>query len=223
MRGFLITLIIVILVAGGGAWWLWQNSEKLPEGSLPRQVGQKLHTEPAEVPARTPSDYHVLEANGSIPLAEAERAGLNGADYAYLRGIQPIMMSEGIGAADGFTVRGKHYDLCYVFATTPPGEQYLEYNIAGQWDELHFGFGFDDSHPSDPEGEWAIDLEIKADGEIVYGPETVEPTTDPIFTSIDVTGVNRLTFTSRRVGKRNTFAPVLVTPFLKKAPLAASE
>lgn len=223
MRGFLITLIIVILVAGGAAWWLWQNSDKLPEGSLPQRVSEKLHTEPAEIPARTPSDYHILETNGSIPLAEAERAGLSGLDYSYLRGIQPIIMSEGVGKADGFTVRGKHYDLCFSFETTPPGEQYLEYNIAGKWDELHFGFGFDDGHPSDPEGEWAIDLEIKADGEIVFGPETVKPTTDPIFTSIDVTGVNRLTFTSRRIGRNNPFAPVLVTPFLKKAPPVASE
>ncbi len=223
MRGFLVTLIIVLLVMGGAAWWLWQNSEKLPEGSLPQQVGHKLHTEPAEVPARTPSDYHILEANGSIPLAEAERAGLSGSDYAYLRGIQPIMMSEGIGIADGFTVRGKHYDLCYVFETTPPGEQYLEYNIAAKWDELHFGFGFDDGHPSDPEDQWAIELEIKADGEIIYGPKTVKPTSEPLFTSIDITGVNRLTFTSRRIGQRNLFSPVLMTPFLKKTAPAPSE
>jgi len=218
MRGFWITFVIVILLAGGVVYWLWSNADRLPEGTVLQQAGQALQTEEPEPPLKTPLDYHQLELVGGIPLAEAQRAGLRGADYAYLRSFTPIQFSDGVEPVEGSVVRGKHYDLGYQFLTDPPEEQYLEFNIGGDWDLLHFGIGFDDSHPSDPEDKWAIEIEIKGDGEIIFGPYTIKPTEPPYFMQADVTGISRVVFVSRRIGRRNTFTPLILDPFLRKEP-----
>jgi hypothetical protein len=223
MRAFFITFLIVILLAAAVVYWLWQNAGSLPEGTVLEQAGQAVHPDQPPPPARTPDDYHVLQNQGGIPLAEATRAGLAGAGYAFLRSFEPIQISDGVAALEGVAVRAKHYDLGYQFESRPPQEQYLEFNIGGQWSELHFGFGFDDGHPSDPENKWAIDLEIQGDGAILLGPQRFSPTSEPLFTSLDVGNVNRLTFVSRRIGHGNPFAPVLLDPFLKKIAPEASE
>jgi len=223
MRAFFITLLIVLVIAAAVVYWLYQNAGTMPEGTVLQQAGEAIHPEVPEPPARLPSDYHVLEVQGGIPLAEATRGGLTGADYAYLRGLEPIQISDGVTPLEGVTVRGLRYDLGYQFESRLPQEQYLEFNIGAQWTDLNFGFGFDDGHPSDPEDKWAIDLEIQGDGKILFGPQRFKPTSEPVFTSIDVSRVNRLTFISRRVGHSNPFAPVLLDPFLKKSAPEASE
>lgn len=223
MRAFIITFLIAVVVAGGAAYLLWLNADKLPEGSVLQQAGQSMHPDDTPPPARTPADYHVLEAQGGIPLAEAQRAGLAGESYAYLRSFRPIQISEGVEPLNGAKVRDKRFDLGYQFLTQPPEEQYLEFNIGGNWDELHFGLGFDDSHPSDPEDKWAINFEIQGDGEILLEPTRLKPTSKPLFARIELSGVNRLTFVSRRVGYRNPFTPLLLDPFLKKSAQEPSE
>ncbi len=223
MRVFIVTFLIVLIIAGGAAWWLYSSAERLPEGSVIQQAGQALHADTPQPAARQPLDYHILEDQGGIPLEEARRAGLIADDYAYLYGLEPIQISDGIEQLSGIQVRGRSYDLCYRFNTTPPEEQYLEYNLNSAWDELHLGIGFDDAHPSDPQDRLAIEVEIKGDGEALFGPQVFKPTSKPVFTRVDLRGVNRLTIISRRVGHRNTFAPVLVDPFLKKTPQQPSE
>lgn len=223
MRAFLITFLIVIVLAGGVAYWLWLNADKLPAGSVLKEAGEAMHPDETPPPARPPEDYHVLEGQGGVPLAEAKRGGLAKDDYAYLRSMQPIQMSDGVGPCEGVAVRGLHYDLGYRFATRPPQEQYLEFNIGGKWDEVHFGLGFDDSEPSDPEDKWSIEFEVQGDGKVLLEPQKIKPTTKPIFTRLDVRGINRLTFVSRRIGWRNPFAPLLLDPFLKKTPPEPSE
>lgn len=223
MRAFFITFIIVIIVAAGTAYWLWLNADRMPEGTILKQAGQAMHTEQPEPPARAPEDYHILQTLGGIPLSEATRGGLVSADYAYLQAIEPIQISEGVEPIEGARVAGLSYDLGFQFVTRPPAEQYLEFNINGKWDELHLGFGFDDSHPSDPEDKWAIELTILGDGKELLEPTTLKPTMKPMFTSLNVSGVNRLAFVIRRVGKRNPFTPLLLDPFLKKTQPEPSE
>lgn len=223
MRAFIVTFLIVLIIAGGVAWWLYTSAEGLPEGSIVQQAGQALHADAPEPAARKPLDYHILEDQGGIPIEEARRAGLSGDDYVYLYGLEPIQISEGVEQLSGIRVRGRSYDLCYRFSSTPPQEQYIEYNLNDAWDELHFGAGFADDHPSDPQDRLAIEIEIKGDAEVLFGPEQVKPTSEPLFTSIDLQGVNRLTIISRRVGYQNTFAPVLLDPFLKKTAESPSE
>ncbi|MBN2083137.1 hypothetical protein JW859_13140 [bacterium] len=224
MRGFLITFLIVIIVAGAIAYWLWSNADRLPDGTVLQKAGQALQTEPPEPPLQTPLDYHQLEAVGGIPLAEAERAGLRGADYAYLRSFEPLQISDGVEAVEGRVVRGKHYDLGYQCLTDPPEEQYLEFNIGGDWDLLHFGIGFDDAHASDPEDKWAIEIEVKGDGKLLFGPYTIKPTEPPYFTQVDVTDVGRIVFVSRRLGRVNPFTPLILDPFLRReAPPTGAE
>jgi hypothetical protein len=222
MRAFLVTFVIVILVLAGTAYWLWRNADRLPEGSLIRTVAQLLRGQPADEPSPTPEDYHLLQSLGGVPFGEAARAGLRGEDYAYLRSFEPIQASDGVQTRNGVTVRGKPYDLCFEFETRHPREQHLEFNIGGAWDELHFGCGFDDGHPSDPEGQWSIELEIKADGELILGPTELTPNVEPFFGSVRVKGVNRVTFTSRRNGYQNPFCPLLIDPFLKRLPEQAA-
>ena len=223
MRAFIVTFLIVLIIAGGAAWWLYTSAERLPEGSIVQQAGQALHADDPLPAAREPLDYHILEDQGGVPLEEARRAGLTTDSYAYLFGLDPIQISDGVEQLSGLRVRGRSYDLCYRFNTTTPQEQYLEYNLNGAWGELHFGVGFDDAHPSDPQDRWAIEFEIKGDADVLFGPEQVKPTGEPVFTSISLQGVNRLTIISRRVGHQNTFAPVLLDPFLKKTSQQPSE
>jgi len=223
MRAFLITFLIVIVLAAAVAYWLWSNADRLPEGSVLQQAGESMHPDEGPPPARPPQDYHVLEAQGGIPFAEATRGGLTHADYTYLLGLKPIQISDGVAPNQGAAVRGLHYDLGYRFESRPPEEQYLEFNVGGDWDVLHFGLGFDDSEPSDPEDKWSINFEIQGDGRVLFGPQRIKPTGDPIFTSLDVSGINRLTFVSRRVGWRNPFTPLLLDPFLKKTAAESSE
>ena len=219
MRAFLITFVIAVLLLGGGVYYIWKNADKLPEGSMARKAGESLQEEEPVIPARGPQDYHMLEGEGGIPRAEAERAGVATDAYAYLRAMQPILSSEGVAEVEGLAVRGLHYDFCYAFESTQPEEQYLEFNLNRQWSELHFGFGFEDSHASDPEGKWAIELTVQADGKPVFGPARVTPVDKPLFTRVDVTDVTRVTFVSRRVGARNPFKPCLLDPFvLSPAP-----
>jgi hypothetical protein len=214
MRAFLITFVIAILLLGAGAYYFWKNPDKLPEGSMAQKAGEALQEKEPEVPARKPQNYHLLEAQGGIPKDEAERAGLATAEYAYLRTFEPLQVTEGITETEAIVVRGLNYDFAYSFESTPPGEQYLEFNLNRNWSELHFGFGFDDNHPSDPEAKWAIELTIQADGKQIYGPQRITPVDKPIFSRIDVAGVTRVTFVSKRIGTRNPFKPSLLDPFV---------
>jgi hypothetical protein len=217
MRRFLSGAIIVLLLVGGAAT-LWQLlGRPKPGAPMVESVEQYVNPPALPPPARAPLDYHVLQDQGGIPKAEATRAGLAGAGYAYLCSMTPVQTSDGVAAAEGITVRGKRYDQCYRFETRPPAEQYLEYSLAAKWDTLDFGFGFTDTEPSDPSGKLAIVLEIQLDGKPVYTSPELRPTDKPLFTSLPVTGVNRLLIVVRRVGMHNLFGPVLLDPFLKTA------
>jgi hypothetical protein len=218
MRGCLVTLILVLLIGVGGLlYWLYLNQGSGGQETLPERASQLIQAPPIEPPARTPESYHILEAQGGIPRAEAERAGLIGETYAYLLGLEPIQLSDGVSPRQQIVVRGKQFDMCYVFETRPPQEQYLEFNLGGQWERLDFGFGFDDGHPSDPEERWAIELEIKGDGKVLLGPRDFKPVDEPLFTTVPLEGVNRLVFVCRRIGYNNPFTPALLDPFASRS------
>jgi hypothetical protein len=222
MRRFISCAIMVLLLAGGSAA-LWQIlGRPQPGAPMVESVEHYINPPALPPPARGPLDYHVLQDQGGIPKAEAARAGLAGAGYAYLCSLTPIQISEGVSNADGISVRGKHYDMCYRFETRPPAEQYLEYNLGAKWDTLDFGFGFTDTEPSDPSGKWAIVLEIQLDGKPAYTSAELRPTDKPLFTSLPVTGANRMLIVVRRVGMHNLFGPILLDPFLKTAAPAGA-
>jgi len=202
VKKFLITLIVVAIL-GCGTYYYMLNSGKV---QLP--VPEELF--------RTPESYHMLEGVGGVPISEAKQAGLTTAEYAYLRAMEPIQIAKGIEMPERVRLGGKSYDLAYKFNTTPPKDQVLEFNLLGNWDEVHFGFGFEDDEGSDPDKLWGIELIVQVDGEARAGIERLSPVDKPYFTKIDVAGANRITFVSRRIGSGNLFAPVLVDPFVLK-------
>ena len=217
MKAFLITVVVALLLLAGGLWYAQQNPDKLPdEVRHTLAVGEDIRP-----PARGPQDYHMLQDQGGIPLAEAERAGLVTADYGYLSAMPPLKMDEGIEKLSAANCNGKLYDFSYRFNTTRPEEQVLEFNLHGEWDQLVFGFGFSDDEASDPSGTHGIELSVQADGKDLFGPALVSPVTEPIFTQLEVKGVRHLTFISKRVGFENNFAPLLLDPFVKNMPLPA--
>jgi hypothetical protein len=215
MRGFLIALIVTVILAAVVAYVLWDQAASLPKGSLARKLGEEMRAKPPEPVLRKPLDYHILQDQGGIPLAEAQRAGLVTSAYAYLRGLTPVQQSDGVGPLEAATVRGKRYELGYGFESRPPEKQYLEFNIGGKWHELDFGFGFDDAQPSDPTGKLAIELTVELDGRVAYTSPPLDTNKEPVFTSLDVSGVRRVIFCVRRIGYNNLLAPVLLDPFLK--------
>lgn len=217
MRTMISVLIILLLLAFGAAALWYVIGKPQPGEPMIAKVRELAHPTAPEPEARTPQDYHILEDQGGIPKAEAMKAGLSGADYFYLRAAAPIQMSEGVDLAEGVTVNGKLYDFCYRFETRPPQEQYLEFNIAGSWDTLHFGFAFSDSEPSEAKGEHAIVFQVQLDGKEAYISPELRPVDEPIFTSIPVAGVKRVLFCVKRIGYNNVFAPVLLDPFLRTA------
>jgi hypothetical protein len=221
MRTMLSVLITLLLLAGGAVALWYVLGQPQPGEPMIKRVEELAHPTPPEPEARPPQDYHILQDQGGIPKAEAQRAGLSGAGYTYLRASAPIQMSEGVDLAEAVSVRAKSYDFCYRFETRPPQEQYLEFNIGGKWDTLDFGFGFSDSEPSEAKGEHAIIFEVQLDGKVAYTSPELRPVDKPIFTTIPVTGVNRVMFMVRRMGYNNTFAPILLDPFLKTAPAPA--
>ena len=214
MRRFITLLLLVVLILGAVAAYYYYTQSAASKLIPP--ISDLVQPEPPQPPARTPQDYHILEDQGGIPKAEANRAGLTSADYAYLSAMVPTHISDGIEKVTEISVRGLNYDFCYRFNSTPPEMQSLEFNLNAQWEELHFGFGFDDAHPSDPEHRWGIELVVQVDGNDVYGPIEVTPVTDPLFAKVNVIGVHRVTFVSRRIGFKNPFAPVLLDPFVRK-------
>lgn len=228
MRKFIITLLLVVGLALLVFLYLRANADKLPPDTLAGRAGQALTPAAPEAAPRMPENYHLLEGSGGIPRTEAEAAGLVGDAYAWLDGLGPINLSRGVEASGGHSVAGNAYDLCYIYNSRQPAEQYAEFNLNGEWDELHFGFGFDDGHPSDPTGKWAIEVSIQGDGRVIYGPYEIRPTTRPLFAMADVAGVNRVTFICRRIGHKNTFAPLVIDPFVIRSaddapdPAAAS-
>jgi len=221
MKAFLITVVVALLLVAAGLWYAQNNPDKLPE-----DVRQTLAVgEDVTPPARGPQDYHMLQDQGGIPRAEAERAGLVSADYAYLCAYPPLRIDPGIEQISSAKCNSKLYDFSYRFNSTHPEDQVLEFNIHGEWDELTFGFGFADDEPSDPTGMLGIELIVQGDGKEIFGPELISPVTDPIFTELEVKGVRHLTFISKRVGYENGFAPLLLDPFVKsrEAPADAAE
>ena len=203
MKKFIFTLVVVILLGSAGYYYL------LDTGTV------KLE-QPTEQ-LRTPVDYHLLQGLGGVPIEEATKAGLKTTDYAYLRSLQPIQIAPGIELPQQVQLGGKTYDLAYEFTSTRAQDQVLEFNLLGAWSELHFGFGFKDDEGSDPEGNWAIEISLLVDGTIVFGPKRLTPTDKPAFAKVDVSGANRVTFVSKRIGGANPFNPVLVDPFVRNA------
>jgi len=216
MRAFIITLVIVVVLGLVLAWYVQRNKTSYEEGSLLRETGEILTPAEPEPLLRTPQDYHILQDQGGVPRAEAEKAGLVTDSYAYLAATAPIQISSGVEQVGELSLNDKPYDFCFKFNTTPPEEQYLEFNLLGKWDELHFGFGYDDAHPSDPDNKWSIEFRIETDGKVTFGPVLLTPVDRPVFNKVDVSGVNRVTFVIKRVGFQNPFAPVLVDPFVVK-------
>jgi hypothetical protein len=216
MRAFIITLVVVVVLGLGLAWYVQHNKSAYAKGSILRKTGELLTPAQPEPLLRTPQDYHLLQDQGGVPREEAEKSGLSTDSYAYLATMEPIQISKGVEQVGGISLNDKHYDFCYKFNSTPPEEQYLEFNLLGKWDELHFGFGYDDSHPSDPDNKWSIEFRAEADGKAVFGPVDLTPVDKPVFNKLEVSGVNRVTFVIRRIGFENPFTPVLVDPFVIK-------
>jgi hypothetical protein len=218
MRSCVLTVLLLTLATAGLGVYLWFASKTAPENTVAGRMGKVMRPAPPVPPARTPLDYLILGDQGGVPKEEALRAGLTGADYAYLSAFKPTQLSEGIEPKEGVMLRGKRYDFCFQYNTRPPEMQFLEYNLNGEWDDLHFGFGFDDTQPSDPEKKWSIEFSIQCDGTVAYGPQVLTPVDKPLFARVPVKGVNRVSFICRRIGYSNPFAPVLVDPFVKKSP-----
>lgn len=221
---FLVVLILVGAIGYAGLIYLRDNADKFQQDSLPARIGQDMRpsSAPPPPPASGPRDYHLLEAQGGIPLAEAEQAGLVTDKWAYLSALAPVQQSEGVQPAAA-AVRSLNYDHSWRFASTPPQYQYLEYTLGGKWDELHFGFGFADSEPSDPSNVLAIEFSILLDGKAAFGPRRLTPVDRPAFGMLDLRGVNRLVFSSKRIGTGNYFAPLLLDPFVKAADPAVAD
>ena len=214
MKIFVTTVLIALVLVAGGFWYARQNPDKLPDEVRDTlEVGQDTRAD-----ARGPQDYHILQDQGGIPRAEAERAGLITTRHAYLAAMEAIEQSEGIEQEQSIKLDSKLFDFGYRFSTTPPEMQVLEFNIQGEWDTLTFGFGFDDNEASDPTGKLAIELTVNGDGKALFGPQVISPVDEPIFTEVDVKGVRRVTFLSKRVGYNNNFSPVLLDPFVRKLP-----
>lgn len=214
MRSCVLTVLILTLLTAVLGAYLYLASKTAPENTFIGRVGKVLHPEPPPPPARTPESYLILEDQGGVPRSEAEQAGMVTESYAYLSELKPTNCSEGIEPASAVALGGKSYDMCFKFNTTPPEMQYLEFNLNKQWDELHFGFGFDDAHPSDPDKKWAMEYSIQADGQEVLGPLMLTPVDKPLFAKVGVSGISRISFVCRRVGYSNPFAPILVDPFV---------
>lgn len=202
MRNFIIAFLIVGALGAGGYYYLLQEG--------------KLEVPETVAIIRTPESYHMLEGVGGVPMGDATEAGLATGDYAYLRALEPIQIGKGISMPERVKLGGKSYELAYKFNSTSPRDQVLEFNLLGGWDELHFGFGFEDDEGSDPHDTWAIEFIVQVDGEAVAGAKRLTPVGKPYFTKVNVSGANRVTFVSRRIGSANPFAPVLVDPFVLK-------
>ncbi|MCB1217609.1 NPCBM/NEW2 domain-containing protein [bacterium] len=221
MKPFLISVVVALLLVAGGFWYASRNPDALPEDLRNRmEVGQD--TSP---PARGPLDYHILADQGGVPRSEAERAGLSSGNWAYMAALKPLedLEQTGIEQLQSARVNGKLYDLGFRFNSTQAESQVLEYNIGGEWDTLTFGFGFSDDEASDPSGRFAIEFSVQGDGTELYGPVSLTPNDMPVFREVDVKGVRRVTFISKRVGKPNMFTPLLLDPFVKKEGTSASE
>jgi hypothetical protein len=178
-----------------------------------------LHPVEAKPPPRKPLDYHTLAQRGGLTPAEISAVGEESDSYAYLRAWEPILMERGVEVADTFMVRGKEYHRGFIFTTRVPKTQALEFSLAGEWDELHFGFGFADDHPSALDDDKAIRLEVLVDGEVAYPahseePHVFTPNSKPLFTKVNVTDAQRVAFRCYREGTLNKLSPVLIDPFV---------
>jgi hypothetical protein len=221
---FLVALIVVGAVGYAGMVYMQQNADKFKKGSLPEKIGHELKAAPPSGPVpRGPLDYHVLEAQGGEPRPQAEQAGLITDKWAYLAALEPVQLGAGVLKAERMGVRGKTYDLCYRFGDGSATEQYLEFALAEKWEELHFGFGFEDKEPSDPTNEQSIEFAVVIDGVTAYGPVKLTPVMKPVFARLSVKGANRVVFSSRRLGQNNTFSPVLLDPFVRLAEPAPAD
>jgi hypothetical protein len=222
---FLVVLVLVGAIGYAGLLFLRDNADKLREGSLPAKIGKDLRasTPDGKLPPSGPKDYHLLEGMGGIPAEEARLAGLVTDRWAYLVALDPVQQSEGVEPVADVTVRGLHYDHCFKYKSTSPEFQYLEFSIGAKWDELHFGFGFSDTEPSDPSNALAIELTVLADGKTVYGPRRLTPVDKPSFAMLDVRGVSRIVFSSKRIAQANYFEPLLLDPFLKRSEAESSD
>ena len=217
MKKFFGTLIIVLLLAGAAAAYLYFRQDSLPLDKLPEPLRNTLDTEPAEEPARKPHSYHILQAQGGIPLDEAERGGLVGDEYTYLVALEPIQCADAVELCHDCIVHGKQYDMCWRFNTEPGETQVLEFNVGGKYAELHLGYAFEDTHPSDTTGKLAVELTIQADGNELQSPVRLTPNDEPWFGFVPIEGVQRIALIIRRIGYNNTLAPVLLDPFVRTA------
>lgn len=207
MRTLLIPLAVILAAIVSGCPQP-MSSAKTP----PASVNQP----PPGAGVKAPVNYHILEDQGGVPLSEAMRSNLKGSGYAYLRSLVPAQMSDGVDMNNSATVRTHRYEIGYKFETRDVEKQYLEFSLQDAWDELHFGFGFDDNSPSDPEGKLKIELTVLVDGNPAYVSSQISPNDEPVFTSVNVRGARRVIFEVRRIGYNNLFTPLLLDPFLLK-------
>ena len=216
MSRFITILLLLVLLAVGAVVGLYFfQRDRLPLERLPEPLREAVDPPPVESPARQPQSYHILQDQGGIPRGEAERGGLISDDFAYLVGLEPIQRSEAIEAVQNITVRGKQYDMCWRFNTEPGETQVLEFNLGGRYAELHLGYAFEDTHPSDTTGKLAVELTVQADGREVLGPERLTPSNPPWFGFVPINGAQRVAIVIKRIGYNNRFAPVLLDPFVR--------
>jgi hypothetical protein len=214
---FFLVLVFVGAVGYAGMVFMQENADKFKKGTLPERIGRELRPTPAKPVASGPLDYHVLEAQGGVVKVQAEQAGLVTDKWAYLAALEPVQLGAGVSKAEGVMVRGKHYDQCYRFGSQGGTDQYLEFALGEKWEELHFGFGFEDKEPSDPTNTKSIEFSVLVDGTAAFGPVRLTPVDKPAFNRVSVKGANRVVFSCRRLGGTNTFAPVLLDAFVRLA------
>ncbi len=218
MRTFItVVLLLIALAVGAAVLVYYYKPGLLPLERLPGPVREAVEPAPVEEPAAEPHSYHILQDQGGIAREEAERAGLIGDGYAYLAGLPPIQRSEAIESRAGCIVRGKRYDMCWRFNTEPGEIQVLEFNLGGKYAELHLGFGFEDTHPSDTTGNLAVELTVQADGREIQPPVRLTPGDTPWFGFMPLDDAQRVALIIKRIGYNNTFAPVLIVPFVRTA------
>lgn len=222
MKNAIKLFVVVVLILGGLIAYIYFQYDSFSQGSPFHKLGKSLH--PAEVVpvARKPLDYHTLEQRGGLTPTEISEVGEQSDTYAYLRAWEPILMERGVKMAEPFVVHGKQYYMGYIYTTRVPKTQALEFSLAGEWDELHFGFGFADDHPSALDDDKEIRLEVLVDGEVAYPahseePHVFTPNSKPLFTKVSVSGAQRVALRCYREGTLNKLSPVLIDPFVTKS------
>lgn len=133
-----------------------------------------------------------------------------GTASGYLRASEPIQ-SKQLAAAPPVVCRGVTYEKAYLVEDGYGA--LIEFNIQGDKQQLDYGFGYADDHPTDPNEKHKAILQVIADGQVIDGPLELRPSEPPIFRSVAVGGVFKLMF--KIEGNDYKLRPLLIDPSVK--------